>query len=498
MIGSSVLADDPPAQPVPSSSAVVKYDTGVSPLLREMVQQRQQTGGQPTTPSDRQTHTLGVADGASAQVGSPLSRENVGSGGSSSRSTDDLVRFDTSGNVQVYIHMESTGEEHLAQLRALGAQLEVVNEDAGIVQAWVPTTSLDDIAALDSVREIMLPDYGVTKVGSVDTEGDAIHRTDLARTFAGLTGAGDKVGVISNGVSSWSSSRRKGDLPSAVEIDPAQPGSGNEGTALLEIVHDLAPGASLAFSGPAHRWKWCLPYSGWPTMPLTERALTSLSMTMGSTRNHISRTGRRPLPLSTQLLEGRSLCPQPEIGPGATMREIADGGSRYHDFDGSDGVDTALRIRIGFGVHVFLQWNDKFGASANDYDLFACPAGLKPTKFNLQNGQCKGGTRIQDGDENPSERVHASFSNVFEADIYVRKFEDGDEDKRLELLVTDEVILEHRVPEGGVVGHAVAAEVIAVGAIDASDPGHDTPQSFSDWGRLRYFFLSLKPGISRT
>lgn len=73
------------------------------------------------------------ADGASAQVGSPLSRENVGPGGSSSRSTDDLVRFDTSGNVQVYIHMESTGEEHLAQLRALGAQLEVVNEDAGIV-----------------------------------------------------------------------------------------------------------------------------------------------------------------------------------------------------------------------------------------------------------------------------------------------------------------------------------------------------------------------------
>ena len=133
VIGSSVLADGPPAQPVPSSSAVVKYDTGVSPLLREMVQQRQQTGGQPTTPSDRQTHTRGVADGASAQVGSPLSRENVGPGGSSSRSTDDLVRFDTSGNVQVYIHMESIGEEHLAQLRALGAQLEVVNEDAGIV-----------------------------------------------------------------------------------------------------------------------------------------------------------------------------------------------------------------------------------------------------------------------------------------------------------------------------------------------------------------------------
>ena len=363
----------------------------------------------------------------------------------------------------------------------------------------MPTTSLDDIAALDSVREIMLPDYGVTKVGSVDTEGDAIHRTDLARTFTGLTGAGDKVGVISNGVSSWSSSRRKGDLPSAVEIDPAQPGSGNEGTALLEIVHDLAPGASLAFSGPSTSLEMVPAILWLANDAFNGEGADIIVDDYGFYQEPYFEDGQAALAAVNAVAGGAVFVSA--AGNWAWRHyegNFADGGSRYHDFDGSDGVDTALRIRIGFGVHVFLQWNDKFGASANDYDLFACPAGLKPTKFNLQNGQCKGGTRIQDGDDNPSERVHASFSNVFEADIYVRKFEDGDEDKRLELLVTDEVILEHRVPEGGVVGHAAAAEVIAVGAIDASDPGHDTPQSFSDWGRLRYFFLSLKPGISRT
>src|SRR6185295_17799100 len=34
-------------------------------------------------------------------------------------------------------------------------------------------------------------------------------------------------------------------------INPSLPGSGNEGTAMMEIVHDLAPGAQLYFSGPS-------------------------------------------------------------------------------------------------------------------------------------------------------------------------------------------------------------------------------------------------------
>ena len=40
--------------------------------------------------------------------------------------------------------------------------------------------------------------------------------------------------------------RTSSDLPSRIEINPNQdPGEGHEGTALLEIVHDLAPDAEL-------------------------------------------------------------------------------------------------------------------------------------------------------------------------------------------------------------------------------------------------------------
>ena len=59
-----------------------------------------------------------------------------------------------------------------------------------------------------------------------------------------------KVGVISDGVDAWRTSQSSNDLPDSIEVDPNSPGSGDEGTALLEIVHDLAPGAKLAFSGP--------------------------------------------------------------------------------------------------------------------------------------------------------------------------------------------------------------------------------------------------------
>ena len=114
----------------------------------------------------------------------------------------------------------------------------------------MPVSALDQIAALDAVQEITSPDYGVAEAGSVTTEGDAIHRADLVRAFSGLTGKGVKVGAISDGVDARRTARGSGNLPGSIEIDPHRSGDGDEGTALLEIVHDLAPDARLAFSGP--------------------------------------------------------------------------------------------------------------------------------------------------------------------------------------------------------------------------------------------------------
>ena len=93
-----------------------------------------------------------------------------------------------------------------------------------------------------------LPKSGVmANAGSATWEGVAAHKANAAHG-AGRTGAGTKVCVLSDGVDSLAARQASGDLPATVTVLPGQAGSGNEGTAMLEIVHDMAPGASLYFA----------------------------------------------------------------------------------------------------------------------------------------------------------------------------------------------------------------------------------------------------------
>lgn len=95
--------------------------------------------------------------------------------------------------------------------------------------------------------------------GDITSEGDVTHTANTARSDFSVTGSGIKIGVISDSVRFLSDSQVNGELP-GVSILSNRSGIGGEldhgeGTAMLEIVHDLAPGAQLYFStgngGPA-------------------------------------------------------------------------------------------------------------------------------------------------------------------------------------------------------------------------------------------------------
>ena len=105
----------------------------------------------------------------------------------------------------------------------------------------VPHLQIDAAAALPWVAAITPLDRGFVQVTS---EGAALHGTPAANA-AGFTGAGVKVGVISDGVDELAVSQGAGELPPGVMVLDA--GIGNEGTAMLEIIADLAPGADLLF-----------------------------------------------------------------------------------------------------------------------------------------------------------------------------------------------------------------------------------------------------------
>ncbi|EQD43335.1 protease, partial [mine drainage metagenome] len=88
-------------------------------------------------------------------------------------------------------------------------------------------------------------------------DGAAVQamQADLLQSV-NANGANIKVGVISGDDSGNAASQAAGYLPATIWADPSYPGStptpGDpaEGTAMLEEVHAMAPGASLGFCGP--------------------------------------------------------------------------------------------------------------------------------------------------------------------------------------------------------------------------------------------------------
>ena len=478
VFGRPVLADSP-------ADHTAKSDSPVSSLLREYIEHRQNAESR----TDRQPASDAVTRSQS-EAGFKTRDAPAATTSPQSDTTDNPVRFDSSGNVQVYIHLENSTDATLQQLRDLGATIEVTNSDRNVVQAWVPASALDQLAALGAVQEITPPDYGVTKTGSVNTEGDGLHRADLARVFSGLTGSGVRVGVISDGVDAWQTARASGDLPSSIEIDPDLPGSDHEGTALLEIVHDLAPGAQLAFSGAPTSLDMVESILWLANEAFDGEGADIIVDDLGYYNEPYFEDGAVALAAADAVAGGAVF-----VSAGGNNADkhydgqFSDDGNGYHDFDPSSATDIALRIDVG--LWVTLQWNDQFGSSGNDYDLFLCPPGLKPVKFNLQNGVCESSTRGQDGNDDPRESISTVFSRFTGypvGDVYIRKYEDGDEDKRLKLFVLSGEVLEHGVAEGGIVGHPAAGGVLAVGAIGASEPGNDEPESLSDRGQTKIFF----------
>ena len=175
-------------------------------------------------------------------------------------------------------------EQLRAALVSLGLQHpSVYSNDVG---GWLPVSQLDAAAARTEVHAIRAA-MSHTRTGAVTSQGDFVQHSDVVRSANSLTGAGVTVGVLSdsfdcyavyaannvpaggaagyanNGFTATAATDvTTGDLPADVNVleeaeagnggcmnygAPTQLPFGDEGRAMLQIVHDVAPGAGLAF-----------------------------------------------------------------------------------------------------------------------------------------------------------------------------------------------------------------------------------------------------------
>jgi hypothetical protein len=81
---------------------------------------------------------------------------------------------------------------------------------------------------------------------TVTSEADAILHMDQLRA-AGFRGGGVRVGVISTGVVNLASYQAAGTIPASLYLSQNTAGTLDEGSWMLELVHQHAPDATLGF-----------------------------------------------------------------------------------------------------------------------------------------------------------------------------------------------------------------------------------------------------------
>ena len=357
----------------------------------------------------------------------------------------------------------------LSRIRELGGTVVNSVPRYQAIRARLPLVSVERLAALDAVRTIRTAGEAVTRRDDT-SEGDAAHRASQARRTHGVDGTGIGIGVLSNGVRTLADRQASGDVPADVTVLPGQEGVGDEGTAILEIVHDLAPGADLyfatAFTGQAQFAAnvEALCEAGADVIVddigyLAEATLQDGVITQGIDAAvadgcfYFSSAGN-----DGNLNDGTSGVWEGDYAAGSAL--VVDGetlGVR-HDFGGGAEENPVEDFPGAYSGTVVLQWADPLGASSNDYDLFLVDA----------NGDVyASSTNTQDGTQDPIESISTGFFAFADARLVVVKASGSDRYLRLQAFGGELEI----ATAGNTSGHSAAENAFGVGEVDVRDAG---------------------------
>jgi hypothetical protein len=337
------------------------------------------------------------------------------------------------------------------------------------------------------------------------SEGDVAHRAAEARDFYGYDGTGVKVGVLSDGVDSLARLQASGDLPQNVTVLSGQAGEGDEGAAMLEIIHDLAPSAQLFFATGL---------GGISAFARNIRDLRFVShcdiivddaLYLAESAFQDGQTGSARSPNNLALIaqavndvtadgalyfSGAGNGGNKDDGTASTwegdFRAANFTPPLIHDFGGGVVFNTVTANSV-----VVLQWSDALGLSSNDYDLFIFNSSLTSIVAASIN--------VQNGDDDPVELTTARAGER----IVLATF--GAPPVRFLSLRTFPGAMS-LTTAGSTFGHSAAANCFSVGAVSARSAkgpggifnGTEMTELFSSDGPRRLYYGSdgtpLTPG----
>ena len=245
------------------------------------------------------------------------------------------------------------------------------------LQAWVPVSSLEAVAADPTVDYVSRPGEPFT---AAVTEGASVINAP-AWNSAGLTGSGVKVAVIDAGFKGYPALLGN-ELPANTvvknfvdgETDAQVNGSTEHGAACAEVVHDIAPNASiyLVKVGTNLDLEEAVNWAKTQGITIISTSLTWYNMTPGDGTGFFA-----------NLVQSARNAGIFWTTAGGNDREAHWGGAfndtdsnSYHQFAGTQDVNffgpgngNAYTIPSGVAIRAFLRWDD-WTAKNQDYDLY--------------------------------------------------------------------------------------------------------------------------------
>ncbi|PPC92326.1 MAG: hypothetical protein CTY34_00115 [Methylobacter sp.] len=269
-----------------------------------------------------------------------------------------------------------------------------------VISAECPIDALKKLA-LEATVKFMRPAMMRHHTGLVNSQGDTALRADLARSNLGLSGSGITIGTLSDSYNcnstastSAASDVASGDLPAGVlvlnDLAVGTPGCTDEGRAMMQLEHDVAPNAALAFHtanlGAASFANGILALRNNANSDIIVDDLIYLDEPMfqdgiiAQAVDQVVNAGAKYF--SSAGNETRESYQQNFRASGLVESIF---GGELHDFDSGAGVDVYQRITVPPGISsISFQWSEPFFSvsgspgSASDYDIWICTSDTQP------------------------------------------------------------------------------------------------------------------------
>ncbi len=371
-----------------------------------------------------------------------------------------------------------------------------------LVEGWISTASIPYTESLRGLMAVMPSFKPYTNAGLVTSQADIISETKRVRDALpqGFDGKGVRIGVMSDsfdvsGVGSAAADIASGDLPAeGVTILQEGPAGGtDEGRAMSQLIHDLAPGSSQLFSsvffGEVNFAQQILnqgnPEIGkadiivddviYLTEPFFQDGIIAQAVDDVVTNQGVSY-------FSAAGNFARNAYESTNFGATTDSDVLING--LYHDFDTGVGVDTRQLVTFNPGDNtIVLQWDDPFytlDGVDTDLDIYLVEPGTDNVLLAFDFDSIQGQTPIEGG------TVTLRGTQPVQVELMIRLFA-GSAPGRIKYVNPDEfTINEFDTQSSTTWGHSAAVNARSVAAVNYFNQG--VPASFTSAGPVTVLF----------